>query len=144
MNSSLFLQGFLDYQNGRALSPKTITRCRCLTNKFLSWLADTDIRDVTIDTIKAYRKHLETTNSRRTGKPVTAVTIKLELSTLKSFFEYLYLNELILHNPLEGLKFIVTNRQGIRPVFSESDISHFLDSISILSSSGIRDRHSLN
>lgn len=59
---------------------------------------------VTQDDIIAYRRHLETSASPKTGKPYTQTTINLHLSALASFFTWAKDRGLRSDNPTDGVK----------------------------------------
>lgn len=139
-NRNVLLSGYLAYRKGCGLSSTTIRRDYYLLKKFFRWLEDTDIRDVNSNTIYRYTEHLRTTKSRLGKKSVAPATIGLELSTLKGFFEYLLCHEKILINPLEGMKIKQQGYSRLRKIFSEKDISTFLDSIPVNEPWSQRDR----
>jgi integrase/recombinase XerC len=128
---NILIAGFLDYQKGCGLSRKTIIRSGYLLNKFFRWLGDKDIRDVARADIRLYREYLKKAKSRIMGRPISPQSRRLEMCTLKSFFEYLLRQEKILVNPLEGMKMKSGSVKKIRKIFTEEDISIFLDSIPV-------------
>ena len=132
--------GFLEYQKGYGLSPATIKRNGYLVRRFCRWLGDRDIREADRAVIYQYFEYLKTTKSRRTGKPLSPQSIKLEMSVIKGFFDYLILQEKILAHPMEGMKIKRGCGKTIRKVFSEEDIFMFLDSIPMTTPEKQRDR----
>ena len=67
---------------------------------------------VTQDEIIAYRRHLETSASPKTGKPYTQGTINLRLSALSSFFAFAKDRGLRPDNPADGVKRKAVNPYG--------------------------------
>lgn len=137
---NVLLAGFLDFQKGCGLSTITIKRSGWLLNKFFRWLKDKDIKDVTRIDISLYREHLKKTKSRLRKKPISPQSRRLEMCMLKSFFGYLVRQEKIFVNPLEGMKIKQESGNSIRKIFTEEDISIFLDSIPVNKPGTQRDR----
>ena len=136
----LLLDGFMEFRKGCGISEKTRVVTFYQIRKFLSWISDEDIRSVTRERIFEYKSHLENHKSDFSGKVLSEVTIRSEMSKLKSFFNYLQNSELILKNPLEGVSIRTREGQKLRAVFTEVDIITFLDSISVRTPAGLRDR----
>jgi site-specific recombinase XerD len=134
------LKGFVDYLNGCGLSKTTVERSYYLVGRFLAWLKGCDIREVSEKKIGEYREYLSTMVSRFTRKPLKRASLGVEMSAVKSFFEYLFRHELILKNPLEGIRFSEHGEKSLRKIFSEAEISRFLDSIPVTGPATQRDR----
>jgi integrase/recombinase XerD len=134
------LNGMMEYQKGYGLSSKTVERDKYLLNKFFRWTGDKDIREVDRQLIYQYQKHLKTEKSRFTGKPLAACSIDGTMGVIKRFFDYLFLHEKILVNPLEGLQLKNKGKKKLRKIFTEEDMGIFLDSIEMNSVSEQRDR----
>jgi len=139
-NTQALLKGFVDYLKGCGLSKNTVERSYYLVARFLSWLKMYDIREVDEKKIGEYKEYLTAIVSRFTGKPLKRGSIGVELSSIKSFFEYLFMHELILKNPLEGIRLRDKGERGLRKVFTEAEISRFLDSIPVTNPASQRDR----
>ncbi|MCP4147567.1 MAG: tyrosine-type recombinase/integrase [bacterium] len=139
-SKGVLLKGFREYQKGCGLSEGTILRNYYRIRKFLTWISGRDIREVNRETVFSYRKYLETHISHHTGKKLSEVTIGVELSVLKAFFDYLLTGDFILKNPLEGMRMRKEGIRKLRPIFSEEEMETFLDSISLKNSSSLRDR----
>jgi integrase/recombinase XerD len=131
---------YLLYQKGYGLTEATRERNRYLLRRFLRWLKGLDIREVKKEDIAKYRTYLRTMKSRFTKKGLQPASIRLEMSTIKGFFDYLAKYEFILINPVEGMRVKEPGSQRLRAIFSVKDIEQFLDSIETNSSWGQRDR----
>lgn len=97
---------------------------------------------VTQDDVIAYRRHLETTSSPKTGKPYSQTTINLHLSALSSFFDWVKGRGLRADNPADGV-----NRKAVTPYGKATwldpetgDDLKLLDTVDISTDQGIRDR----
>lgn len=69
---------------------------------FLEFTQTTPDR-VTKSDVIAFKRHLETATSPRTGKPYTQATINLRLSAIASFYNWVAKNGLRSDNPTEGV-----------------------------------------
>lgn len=72
--------------------------------------AQTGPEEVTQDHVIAYKVHLLTTNSPKTGKPVSQSTINQRLSALSSFFNWAAKRGLRADNPVNGV-----TREAVNP-----------------------------
>jgi len=134
------VKGFVDFKQGCGLSPTTIKIREYLIRCFLFWLKEEDIRAVDEAKLKAYREYLRAKISRITGKPLTGASVRLYMIALKSFFEYLYMYELVLKNPLEGIRLKEQGETRLRKIFSEQEAALFLDGIGLNNPWEQRDR----
>lgn len=94
------------------------------------------------DEIIAYRRHLETSNSPKTGKPYTQATINLRISALSSFFAWAKERGLRPDNPTEGVKRKAVNPYGKATWLRSEDGEDYrlLESIDTSTPKGLRDR----
>jgi integrase/recombinase XerC len=139
-STQALLKGFTSYLKGCGLAKSTIEVRYYFVQRFLTWLNSFDLRDVTEKKILEYKDYLTSLVSRFTRKPLSKESIRVELCSIKSFFEYLHTHELILKNPLESIRFSDRGKKGLRAVFTEQEISLFLDSIPISNPATQRDR----
>jgi site-specific recombinase XerD len=97
---------------------------------------------VTQDDIIAYRRHLETSASPKTGKPYTQSTINLRLSALSSFFAFAKDRGLRPDNPTDGVKRKAVNPYGKATWLRSEDGEdlRLLEAIDDSPKGGIRDR----
>jgi integrase/recombinase XerD len=130
---------YLKSLEGRGIAEGSIKRMRCYLRRFTLWMEGKDIRELAGVSIVEYIGFLRGRRTRR-NVPLAAVSIETEIVMLKGFFEYLYKNEYLLTNPMEGIPLKLKEPKGERRIFSEDDISIFLDSIPISTATGQRDR----
>lgn len=97
---------------------------------------------VTQDDVIAYRRHLETSPSAKTGKPFNQATINLHLSALSSFFNFARERGLRSDNPTDGV-----NRKAVTPYGKatwlkpeDGEDLRFLEVIDTSTPQGLRDR----
>jgi len=90
-----------------------------------AFLAHTGIShpyDVTYEDMSAYREHLSTTTSQRTGKPLSQCTINQKISAISSFFTHAidkgYVSDEF-KNPCDGIK-----RQAVTPYGKATKLKH--------------------
>jgi site-specific recombinase XerD len=108
---------------------------------FLSF-ANVAPEQVTQDHVIAYRRHLETSKSPKTGKPYTQGTINLHLTALSSFFTWAKDRGLRSDNPTDGVK-----RKAVTPYgkatwlrSEDGEDLRFLEVIDATTPRGPRDR----
>jgi site-specific recombinase XerD len=99
-----------------------------------------DVRDIDIEFIKRFVKHIEAFISEKTEKPYGKRTKILIIGVVRLLFRSLYLKEKILINPLQGYSFKPAGAEMIRESMSEEEINNFLDSINPHTLLGLRDR----
>jgi integrase/recombinase XerD len=99
-----------------------------------------DMRDVRSDDVTGYLKHLSGITSRHTKKPFSMSTQIVLFAAVRQMFRILFINEKILADPTEEIKFGKYDNEPIRPILSEEEMNRFLDSIGIDTPSGLRDR----
>jgi integrase/recombinase XerC len=133
-------QAYLSFLEGRLLSAGTRKRCRYFLSRFLSWLEDEDLREVSALRLLEYRQYLKTLTNTK-GKPLTDATVDLHLLTLKDWFSFLIRSDLLLSNPAENLNFDHERaNEHQRPTFGEDEMVRFLESIPLDTAVGKRDR----
>ena len=134
-----YIPHFLKYQEGCGLKESTRKRSKHYLKKFSRWLGEVDVRDVDSFMMLDYIEYLRSLKTNR-GKYLSPSSIAVELSTHKEFYKYLYKSEYILKNPMEDIAIKQKGSQNERKIFSEKDISLFLDSIGIRMPHEQRDR----
>ena len=133
-------QAYLSLLEGRLLAAGTRKRCRYYLARFLSWLGEEDLREVSGLRLLEYRQHLKTLSSVK-GRPLSVATVELHLLTLKDWFSFLVRSDLLLSNPTENLNLNrVRTSENLRSTFGEDEIVRFLESIPLDSPVGKRDR----
>jgi integrase/recombinase XerD len=99
-----------------------------------------DLREVTTDHIEGFLQSGREAVSPRTGKPLRSGTLSSIFAAVRLLFSALYRAELVLANPARDLSFRSREKSRLRVVFTEEEISRFLDGIDIHESLGLRDR----
>jgi integrase/recombinase XerC len=101
-----YIRQFADYlliQKG--YSPRTISAYSFDLQKFRKYLKEnnesTDIRRIKKEHVRGYLAYLS--NPKLVSKPNTIVTRARKLSSIKSFFTYLYREEILKKNPVESI-----------------------------------------
>lgn len=135
-----YLKAALEYQKGYGLKEKTRERNKYVLRMFFRWLGGKDLREVDKKTVLEYLRYLETGISEKTGRKLKPRSISLYMEIVKIFFDYLVKYELVLRNPLEGVKMKRIKKQFLREIFTEQNITTFLDSIPITTAEDQRDR----
>jgi len=99
-----------------------------------------DFREVTKDHIKDYIKYLHNTICDYTKKPYAKNTISQKLSAIGLLCKSLYVNELILTNPAQGLRCKHKGDEHRRETLREEELSAFLDKLEQKNRCALRDR----
>jgi len=99
-----------------------------------------DLRDVTHEHLKNYLRHLQETDSPFTGKKYRPHTIMMKAGSLRLLFQSLYVEELVLANPMREVEYTVKGDDGRREVMSEEELAKFLDNVEEKNTMGVRDR----
>lgn len=99
-----------------------------------------DIRDVTGGTINDFFTYLKERIVEKTGLPLAATTIKNHFGNVKRFFRCLYLEELLLSNPVTDSDVKIRIKEKPREGLSQEEMGRFLDSIDLEERCGLRDR----
>ncbi len=111
---------------------------------FYEYLKETfkidDFRDVTKEHITSYLTHLNDTVCVYTNKPYARNTIKQKLAAIRLLFKSLYVNELILSNPAQGVRYTPKGEEHKRETLKEEELNTFLDLLEKDNSLALRDR----
>ncbi len=107
--------------------------------KFLKLIRN-DLREVCEDDILEFIKYLNSRVSDRTGKPYTSKTKITVFGIIKQFFKCLYINDLILFNPVRDMVYRPKNSTKKKEILTINLVNDFLDSIDIYSGFGLRHR----
>jgi len=114
------------------------------TEYFYNYLKKThninDFREVTKDHITAYLTHLNNTVCTYTNRPYAKNTISQKLSAIRLLYKSLYVNELILSNPAQGLRYTPKGNEHRRETLKEEELNAFLDKLEQDNSCALRDR----
>ena len=118
------------------------TKIECL-KPFLAFLAAqgiSDLREVSPSDIQRYLEGQANALSSRTSRPYSALTLAMFHGAVRLLFTALCQAQLVLVNPARDLSFRAAARGKLRAVFSEEEISRFLDGIDIHQPLGLRDK----
>lgn len=109
--------------------------------EFLLKKGITDLRDVTEDGIFEYMSGIRERVSGRTGVPNCLTTWKKKVYMVRMLFVSLYIKEMIIRNPAEGIRASSPYRYEIkRGILSQAEMTRFLDGIDVNCLYGLRDR----
>lgn len=135
-----YLQTVLEYQKGYGLKESTRERNKYVLRMFFKWLDGKDLREVDKKKVLQYRNYLETKVREKTGRKLKPRSICLYMEIIKVFFDCLVQCELVLINPLEGVKNKRIKKEFSREIFTEEDMTTFLDNIPVMTAEAQRDR----
>jgi integrase/recombinase XerC len=140
MNRNRELAGlYLAALEGRRLSATTCRRVRYFLQRFLEWLGEEDLRELTEGKLLEYRGYLSGLRSD-SGRPLKIETVDLHLFVLKGWFASLVRSDLLLANPAANLTLDSRRGRAPRATFTEEQMAHFLEAIRPNSPVGRRDR----
>jgi site-specific recombinase XerD len=127
---------FTEYETSRGLSRQTVARKTTELKRFFRHLGTrgmTDIRELKAADIEAYLIFLK-------EKGFASSTIATAHSTLVDLFFALFRAGMILSNPMDAVEFVLSEKGGIKEVFSQEEMRRLLDSIATHTGFGVRDR----
>jgi len=132
------------YAGGAGYKENTVGRLLGEVEYFFDYLKTAyevhDLRDVGADHLRSYLQHLKETDSPFTGKRYRPRTILMKAGALRLLFKSLYLEELVLVNPMREVEYFVKEEGGRREVMGEAEVSRFLDCVEENNALGARDR----
>lgn len=108
--------------------PKTLQSYQSAINRLVAFLGHDDASRVTPEDVVAYKNHRIGQTDPRTGKPISAKTIKdSDLAGLKSVFGWAVVNRRLPENPVAGITMKVGKRRRARaPGFSDAEAAAIL------------------
>ena len=112
-------------------SPNTITSYRHDINYFASYLLSKKLNDVNTDDVRSFLIFLR-------EKGLATSTVARYLSSIKSFYRYLYTEKLILNNPIEIIDSPCPWRK-LPNVLSAEEVDALIAAPDIKTSAGLRD-----
>jgi len=124
-NTVIVIHGFTESIKSEGLAKATVKSYLINVRKisrfcFKNRIAD--VKEFDESFVKSYVNYLHAEN-------LSLQTRKTALSILKKLFEYCYDHELILSNPFERMSVVLRGEKKERKVFSEDQITRFLDII---------------
>lgn len=132
LTNSLIFELVTNYLKSRGLKKSTITRKLVELRRLLAYIKDKsmDIRDFTPKDIEEYIISINSSYS----------TKSTAMSLVRDVFNTLMFNQLILTNPINKTDIAISDKAGVKKVFTEDEVLDFLDSIETVTAFGIRDR----
>lgn len=135
---------FKSYLRDAGYKEKTIVTKMSYIKVFFSYIIDhtdiNDLREIKEEVITSFLSHLEKQKSHRTDKAYSK-RYKINLfSCINLFFKALYIKEKLLFNPSRNIEYEPSGTIESKAIFTESEISMFLDSIQENSYLARRDR----
>ena len=97
--------------------------------RFIEYIGDTDINDVTEDTIQEFFESIKYIKKNGKLHRASAAYTKLSCSSLNSFFLFLYRRKIINNNPTEFIE-MPTRKDSVKRVFfSMEDLTNLLNTV---------------
>lgn len=135
---------FLSYRRKSGYKEKTVKSNGKKLKRFYGYLTGIagigDVREVDKKTVTDFLTWLNEIVSERTGKLLAAHTKREIFSLVRSLFRCLYVEELILVNPVQNVSYNPGRRTTQREIFSGDEIKRFLDGIDERKPFGLRDK----
>jgi len=132
-----------EVMKARRYKPSTVSNKIAFMDRFLAFAASQgvqDLRDADAELIERYLAAEQEVVSARTRRPYRRGTLLGAFTAVRLLFAALYQAELILKNPARDVRFKTRAKAQVRAVFTEEEISRFLDGIDIHQPLGLRDR----
>ena len=129
------LEAFIDYTSVKEI---TLNGYKVYLRHFAEWIKENDITQPTRADIKAYKTHLDTYISPRTGKQLTAGTRAQYFRACKHFFKWTRA-EGIYPNIADNIKGAQTEHNNHKDALSAEDTKNILATIDTQTTTGKRD-----
>lgn len=144
LNITFVKQVLEEYMREIGYKKKTIKTTHIYLKSFYRFLktgANTkDLRDICRTDIKKYMKYINNYISPLTKKNYRMSTKARLLSAVRLLFRCLYIKELILINPAQGIRYKKTGRKRLKEKMTREEINNFLESIDEQTIGGLRDK----
>ena len=135
---------FLHYLKSLGYKEKTIKNHSRKIKRFFEYITDikeiVDFRDVNEKVLTDFLAWLNEIVSKRTGRQLSANTKRELFSLTKLLFRCLYLEELILVNPMQNITYKPGGATKQRKILTEDEMNRFLDGIDEEKPFGLRDK----
>lgn len=135
---------FLHYLKSLGYKEKTIKNYGEKMGRFFEYITEiesiSDIRDVNKKVLNGFLMWLNEIESKKSGELLAATTKKNLFSVTKLLFRCLYVEELILVNPMQDIVYKASGGTKQRKVLTEDEMNRFLDGIDEEKPFGIRDK----
>lgn len=136
LNKQLICEIHKQYLISRGLKESTIRMKEGYLERFLDYLNGKDpgydIREVTEKEIKEYMRYLSNYESKRRRKKLTQISKNQIMVVVKELFKCLYMNELILTNPAQGIILKKCTSCEKRAILDQKEMELILDTIDSL------------
>lgn len=133
---------YLEHRRVRGYSEKSITAGRSALLLFVRWLAErgvTTVAEVTQPMIERYQRQLYYTR-KDNGQPLSLLTQRKYLETIKGLFRHLTRQHTIAWNPASELEMPRMHRRLPRGILSAEEVETVLAQTAAFGLRGVRDR----
>ena len=134
---------FLEWMQLNGATPATLVSYRSMLRRFVRWCADRAVlqaSDVTRTVVEDYKRHLFHRRSETTGRPLSRVTQRHALTSIRSMLRWLAKRGVILHDVSALVELPKTERTLKMRPFSPEEVEQVLGSIDVTQPIGVRDR----
>lgn len=137
-----YLLLFENHLHGLGYAKTSIVNITHQMRHFIEYMRDAgknDVTDIRTEDITAFIAHIRRRITNR-GREFSTATVVRMISSLRQFFKFLYRNDHILTNPMEGFTTDLKANRNRKEIFTLEEMAVFLDSIDINGKNGLRDR----
>lgn len=124
---------FRSYLRDSGYKEKTIVVKMSYLKVFFQYIREcteiSDLREIKEDVVNSFFRYLEILKSDKTNKPYSKRYKTNLFSCIKLFFKALYVKEKLLFSPLRNIEYEPSGNIDTKSIFTEKEISLFLDSI---------------
>lgn len=137
-----YVMGFLQACRVQGFTERTVeTRLRAL-ERFILWCGERDLQrpqEITPPVVERYQRHLYHYRQVN-GAPLSFISQRSLLSSLKMFFQWAARERHLLYNPASELRLPRVPKRLPQHLFSVSDVNRILNQADVNTPSGLRDR----
>jgi integrase/recombinase XerD len=135
-------QKYLEWQQVRAYSPRTVTNTENSLKLFFGWCSARSLsrpKDITKPILEGYQRHLFYWR-KPDGKPMTFRSQQVRLVAVRGFFRWLVKQNILGSNPASDLELPRMPQRLPRDVLSAEEVERVLGEADVRTPIGIRDR----
>jgi len=128
-----YLLSFEKHLQGLGREKQTVKGNLYIIRQFIIFAKEqgkNSVAEITPLDITDFVEHIKTIKTRRKEK-MKPWTVRKRISDLRSFFRFLYRNEVILQNPMDDIVFPVKENIDVNGIFTQSEMGKFLDCIDV-------------